>query len=480
MNEFKFDLFDYQKNQIDEDTTVDSLLECIGLTKLRFYLASKKIPATDTGNSQIEIVDLSECSSNDVYPTEGSCCSTAINEHPIMNSVASSYEYVSETSHDINDDDTHKSSKETIKGSQTLQQLSTDYNVLVNSILDEICVNSNTVFNTSNASDYSISWNLSSTEEKAAPVFTSFHDITKSLQDQIDETKVNKFNIYRDDIFACCIRALRRKSFAPFNRISVKFSDIEGMSEGAVDEGGPKREMFRLVLSTIKNSNLFVGNKKKHISLNEAGRLIALSLVHGGPAPHFFSELLFNLVVGNDVEGMQFGIEDVTEEIRDSLINLQNAKNLTEARDIIISNNIFSIAGYTFISNEEDKIKIIQGTLRFYVVSRIKEALDQFVEGLKTCGVYNYLKEYPHLFRSEMCDNPKSITSDDFEQLFSINYSEQGSNHRQKENKIISFFRDYLVDCERKILVFIFLFFILFLRVVAIYLIPVFFVIFSE
>lgn len=85
------------------------------------------------------------------------------------------------------------------------------------------------------------------------------------------------------------------------------FSDIGGNSEGALDAGGPMREMFRLVIGYIRSSKMFFGEDKKCITLDgealqkehyfEAGRLIALSLIHGGPAPYFFSKSLYSTVV---------------------------------------------------------------------------------------------------------------------------------------------------------------------------------------
>lgn len=88
-------------------------------------------------------------------------------------------------------------------------------------------------------------------------------DILSKLQHTIDYDNVNKFNVFRSDIFNCCIRAMRRKTFWPFNKLPVKFSDCEGVTEGAIDEGGPTRELFRLVLSFLENSLLFTGAKKK-------------------------------------------------------------------------------------------------------------------------------------------------------------------------------------------------------------------------
>ena len=53
---------------------------------------------------------------------------------------------------------------------------------------------------------------------------------------------------------------IKCKRFSPYNRISIKFADIEGNSEGAVDVGGPKREFLRLLVKAAKeDSVIFIG-----------------------------------------------------------------------------------------------------------------------------------------------------------------------------------------------------------------------------
>ena len=72
------------------------------------------------------------------------------------------------------------------------------------------------------------------------------------------------------------------------------------VSEAAIDEGGPRREFFRLVLADLATNNaLFDGCEQRRIARHNvielqgesyliAGRVIALSLMYGGPAPQFF------------------------------------------------------------------------------------------------------------------------------------------------------------------------------------------------
>lgn len=251
-----------------------------------------------------------------------------------------------------------------------MTEISNEYNHLVNSILDGLDEDGNNT-----ATEFSMRNSLtellncdSSEETENSP--ETFEDVVKNIQKLIVSEPTNIFNVFREEIFTCCVRAMRRQTFSPYNKIFVKFSDLEGTSEGAIDEGGPTRELFRLVINFIKDSQMFTGSHKKHISLNatalnnkhyyEAGRIIALSLVHGGPAPHFFSDFLFNLITGQE-KNVSPTLNDVEEEIKSALIELEKTENLSKAQNIITDTNIFSIAGYNFIYDMKDKSDIIQG-----------------------------------------------------------------------------------------------------------------------
>ena len=75
----------------------------------------------------------------------------------------------------------------------------------------------------------------------------------------ISDASTSKFNICRSDVWQGTKRAMQRKSFCPNNKMSVKFTDDIGISEGAVDLGGPRREYLTLVLDYLRNSHLFTG-----------------------------------------------------------------------------------------------------------------------------------------------------------------------------------------------------------------------------
>ena len=63
----------------------------------------------------------------------------------------------------------------------------------------------------------------------------------------------NKINIHRADLWGGVKRGLTRKTFKTHAKIDVKFADAIGNTEGAIDLGGPLREMFTISLRYVAN-----------------------------------------------------------------------------------------------------------------------------------------------------------------------------------------------------------------------------------
>ena len=171
------------------------------------------------------------------------------------------------------------------------------------------------------------------------------------MASEIDHTCISKFNISRSFVWEGAKRALARKSFSAKNKISVKFTDDVGTSEGAVDMGGPMKEFFTLVIQWMLTSQLFCGPEHhKFLSFQSsclegndyyfAGMLIAMSLVHGGSGPQCFAHNMFEALL-RDPEKIAITIEDVYDmELQLSLQKLYNAGSKEEAIQVINSTSV--------------------------------------------------------------------------------------------------------------------------------------------
>nr|XP_023696128.1 G2/M phase-specific E3 ubiquitin-protein ligase-like isoform X2 [Paramormyrops kingsleyae] len=170
------------------------------------------------------------------------------------------------------------------------------------------------------------------TDTESTSVCTySLQDILQMLQRNLDMDEVVRFNINRKNVWDGAVRAMRRPNFSARKRIDVKFTDDEGNSEGAVDMGGPMREFFRLAFQHIRQSPMFTGSDYERVlechmcSLKEnsyfyAGQLIAMSIVQGGPSPHFFAPVLYQAIVSG-AESVQADIEDIHDHEIKSLLS---------------------------------------------------------------------------------------------------------------------------------------------------------------
>lgn len=87
-----------------------------------------------------------------------------------------------------------------------------------------------------------------------------------------DTPSSNMINVCRQNVMDGAVRAFARRTFTPEAKLSVLFMDDFNQAEGAVDEGGPKREFFRLLIMALKESSLFTGPQNtKNLSLDSRG-----------------------------------------------------------------------------------------------------------------------------------------------------------------------------------------------------------------
>ena len=294
----------------------------------------------------------------------------------------------------------------------------------------------------------------------------TIEDVLTELSEQVDHSNITKFNVIRNNIFESAKRALNRKRFNPCHKTSVKFTDDVGSSEGAVDLGGPKREFFTLLLHNLLfESPLFFGHPhSRFLSLSQksldeeeyklAGQIIALSIVHGGPAPHCLSSLVFQALVNgphgvNPIVADMEGIHDTTKDVILSLNDVQpeGANQFIEENERL--STVVDLAGaWKPIKTTEDKISIIHSLIKWFLLGRSQCSLQQFQNGLEILGVLDKMKQYPSLFKSLMCYSQSKLTVECFDAKLRYERSPGGSNAFQVENLILGYWADLLQDTE--------------------------------
>lgn len=115
----------------------------------------------------------------------------------------------------------------------------------------------------------------------------------------------------------------RDSKLAHPNNTYSRGTRVTFVSEAAVDEGGPRREYFRLVLAELCGNNaIFDGCLERWVLRHNlielqgkpyliAGCIIALSLMYGGPAPHFFTTAVAQYLLG--ISPYTVSLEDIPD-----------------------------------------------------------------------------------------------------------------------------------------------------------------------
>lgn len=105
----------------------------------------------------------------------------------------------------------------------------------------------------------------------------------------------------------------------------------------------------------------------------------------------------------------------------------------------------------TFVNDIGKKDKFAKIIIRHVLLDSRRSQLEELKEGLRSLDLLSRIQEYPERFREIFTsESVEAIDAATVEVLFKIAYDESGSNQRPDQERAIVFWRDYLLDCERK------------------------------
>ncbi|XP_045079743.1 G2/M phase-specific E3 ubiquitin-protein ligase-like isoform X2 [Coregonus clupeaformis] len=285
-------------------------------------------------------------------------------------------------------------------------------------------------------------------------------DIVANLSLPIDHKKVSRFNISRANVWDGAVRGFKRTTYSETCDMLVKFTDDTGVLEEGIDTGGPRREFLTLLMKHLKDRPIFDGPEghrflvynAKAVREDEyylAGKMIAVSVVHGGPGPHFLSEDLVHYLAGQpSFKATNNLITD--EEIGKALQEIENAASLDALQECMMRHStMLQTAGcLRHVATVEEKKEIVSDYLQWYIIDRNSSVIDRFRDGLSTLEFLTALQQHPTLLAPVMCHSERQLTAFELERLFKPDLSPSGSNRRLKESQTMAYWADYLLDCE--------------------------------
>ncbi|XP_032367007.1 G2/M phase-specific E3 ubiquitin-protein ligase-like [Etheostoma spectabile] len=180
-----------------------------------------------------------------------------------------------------------------------------------------------------------------------------------------------------------------------------------------------------------------------------AGKMIAVSVVHGGPGPHFLSEDLVHYLSGQP--SFKAPINLITDEdIGKALQEIESAASLDALQECMMRHStMLQTAGcLRHVATVEEKKEIVSDYLQWYIIDRNSSVIDRFRDGLSTLEFLTALQQHPTLLAPVLCHTEKRLTAFELEKLFKPDLSPSGSNRRLKESQTMAYWADYLLDCE--------------------------------
>ena len=144
-----------------------------------------------------------------------------------------------------------------------------------------------------------------------------------------ESEEYQRIHVRRSSIYSDALRQFSKFSFDASKPLKVIF-----IGEQAVDEGGPRREFFRLILQeAFSKSGLFAGwpdhvvplhniEALSHNKFYVIGKMVATCLVQGGQPPVCFARAVAEFLVNESVE-TPVCMEDIPDyETRQRLIEV--------------------------------------------------------------------------------------------------------------------------------------------------------------
>ncbi|XP_048341425.1 G2/M phase-specific E3 ubiquitin-protein ligase [Sphaerodactylus townsendi] len=278
-------------------------------------------------------------------------------------------------------------------------------------------------------------------------------NLLRELRSQIN-TKPLTLNINKQNIWDSTIKCFRKRSFNPANTIEVNYINCEGKVEMNICHS-PKEDFFQSLMLHLQNSSLFEGGSSKNLSFDsqalkddlyyEAGRMIAVSLVHGGPSLSFFSKTLFNCLVYG-IENVKPTVEDVADvDVLQAIMKIKSAKNANDLESAISDHNGYlrTIGCLKHITALCDKDMLVNEIVDYHVIKRTLAPFERFRQGLRTLGVWEKMQMNPDAFCSILCHKPEKLSAKLLSDLFTIHCLL--STHKARS---LEFWMGYLQETE--------------------------------
>ena len=298
-----------------------------------------------------------------------------------------------------------------------------------------------------------------SPQKQAIPFLEKFsafcnEKVKKDEEDSFIRLKVRRNAVWHDVKF----KLGRMKKLMQNGFVKVDF-----IAESAVDDGGPKRELFNLINQEVLSSSLFVGEEHqgKAFAQNLSaltrkeyytyGLCCGLGILNGAQGPQAFSPPVVQYILNEKLELVTCPVSCVPDATIKA--NLKEIESLTDAN--AYASAVFKSAACRSVEYDnseitlEKKVSFLNIVATHHTVAKSLAEIHQFIDGLKIFGVLDLLRQYPVEAADLFQFKTRRLTAEKIDSIFQSTLSPEGSNRHEKEMAILFNWRQFLEDVEQ-------------------------------
>ncbi|XP_070965098.1 G2/M phase-specific E3 ubiquitin-protein ligase [Oncorhynchus clarkii lewisi] len=145
-----------------------------------------------------------------------------------------------------------------------------------------------------------------------------------------------------------------------------------------------------------------------------------------GVQSHIFSERLYRQVCGLQPPVPE--LKEIAEyDFRQKLEKFNKQSKIQLAQIVDEAQEVVMLGPVRYIRTLE-RDALVESATKFYLESRIRDALEQFKEGLECLGLLSYMNRHSSLFREVFIYAEKPLLAKDIASLFKAERSPPGTN----------------------------------------------------
>ncbi|TRY60184.1 hypothetical protein DNTS_003794 [Danionella cerebrum] len=285
---------------------------------------------------------------------------------------------------------------------------------------------------------------LNSSVEDICSLLRNFQQVHLSSTEHISIV------ISRKKLLQMVKNALSNCNF-PWTKIPL----VTFVGEEAIDCGGPQREFFRILMVNAQSLLGIFEGQPGHLfftydqmALEEriyelAGKMIAWSVIHGGPGLKALDPSLYQLMCTQECNLQDFdwhlmpdaNIQENLQKILSCKTHADFLRLQRELGDWICDCGFLGI--YRPEISIKDLPKIYSCVVRHHIYLRPSNMIHQFTKGLNAYGqLWELVRSHWHEFLPIFTHKHEPLTRSTFRALFEIHWSKMGSKRADEERTI--------------------------------------------